>query len=261
MNAAEAKRARDRLRYAKKTGKKPRPGDLETVRKWKQVTSGLPAPDVGAPVDTASHADAVPAGDIPAPSSTTEIPGGAIPELPAPDVGAAPDADATSDDGQSTGATPDGSAPASGAAPTSGGPTPNAAGALPGLYRGLLQGLNEAARQRECWFTLPEPSIDVLTLYAAEVLAPYEAQINKPALVLGAPVVLGVQILVHDAMAKRKKAKEERERRAAMGLDPDPAPPPPPATETNHHAAPPSSAPDAPPASSAPKRGPLGWAG
>lgn len=257
MNAAEAKRARDRLRYAKRVGKTPRPGDEEIVRRWKRVTAGVPAPDTE-PLAPTAQDDAVSAADLPAPSSTTEIPGGQIPELPAPDVGAAPEGDpgVTGDAGGAADPSQGASSPPSGAAPT-----PNAAGALPGLYRGLLLGLNEAARQRECWFTLPEPSIDVLTLYAAEVLAPYEAQINKPALVLGAPVVLGVQILVHDAMAKRKKAKEERERRAAMGLDPDPpSPPPPPPAQTNHappadSAAPPTDAP------SAPRRGPLGWAG
>ncbi len=259
MNAAEAKRARDRLRYAKRVGKKPRPGDEEIIRRWRRVTAGVPAPDTEPLAPTASQDDAVSAADLPAPSSTTEIPGGAIPELPAPDVGAPGQGPDASADASASSEPPDGGA--SGPASSASAPTPNAAGALPGLYRGLLLGLNEAARQRECWFTLPEPSIDVLTLYAAEVLAPYEAQINKPALVLGAPVVLGVQILVHDAMAKRKKAKEERERRAAMGLDPDPAPPPPPAPAPTNHAPPPVEATPPNDAPTTPRRGPLGWAG
>lgn len=256
--AAEAKKARDRVRYAKKVGKKPRPGDVELLRRWKQVTAGVPIDPDAADVapETASQDDAV--GAIPAPSSTVVTDGGPIPELPAPDVGA-PGAGSDDESAGGTASAPDAQAgdSTSGSAPSA--PTPNAAGALPGLYRGLLLGLNEAARQRECWFTLPEPSIDVLTLYAAEVLAPYESAINKPALVLGAPVVLGVQILVHDFAAKRKKQKEERERRAAMGLDPDPPPPPPAAPDTNHATPPtPPPTPDTPPAS---KRSPLGWAG
>ncbi len=267
VTAAEFKKARDRLHYAKRVGKAPRPADVKLVRDFKAVKR----PDLQDTGPTRTDPEAVSvtsgenasSGSVPPPSSTDAGLGGAIPELPAPDVSASsagPEGHSPNPE-SSAGEQPNAGQAGGPAAPSSG-PAPDAAGALPALYRGLLMGLNQAAQTRGCWFTLPEASIDVLTLYAAEVLAPYEAMVNKPALVLGAPVVLGVQILVHDAMAKKKKAKEDRERRAAMGLDPDPPPPPPAQAASTNHAPPPAPEPEAPAPETpaAPKRSPLGWA-
>jgi len=252
-------RARDRVRYAQKVGKTPRPGDLATLARWRATTR----PDRQDAGPTRSDPEAVSvtsgenasSGAVPPPSSTDAGLGGAIPELPAPDVsqaGAVPDGERAPEGGESApGAPAQAVPPATGSAPA-----PDAAGALPALYRGMLVGLNDAARTRGCWFTLPEASIDVLTAYAAEVLAPYESMINKPALVLGAPVVLGVQILVHDGQAKKRKAAAER---AARG-EPEPAPP----MQRPETAAQPDAVP-APPSDRVPDtatfRGPAGWAG